>query len=212
MPTRASVFPREVRSTRTILFAGCEGFRKSISRSLSSSAYRLIIAGSGAEALQRSLEFRGPIDLLLANVEMSDMSGVEFARLINLERPTTESLFLAILASGLLILDDGWHFLPAPFESEMLRARVRDVMGASLPPAEGHVTPERSGELERLTTREAQVLRLIARGNSTKEVASILGIAFKTSVGHRSRLMKKLTIHDSATLVRFAIREGFIDV
>ena len=62
-----------------------------------------------------------------------------------------------------------------------------------------------------LTNRQIQVLRLIAGGNSTKQVAGILGIAFKTSEGHRTRLMKKLTIHDSVGLVRYAIREGLID-
>ena len=63
----------------------------------------------------------------------------------------------------------------------------------------------------RLTTRERQVLRLIAAGNSTKQAAAALGITFKTAVGHRSQLMKKLNIHDTASLVRFAIRAGYIE-
>jgi serine/threonine protein kinase len=63
----------------------------------------------------------------------------------------------------------------------------------------------------RLTKREIQVLKLIAGGNSTKQVAAILGIAFKTCVGHRTRLMTKLSIHDLATLVRYSIRAGLID-
>ncbi len=64
---------------------------------------------------------------------------------------------------------------------------------------------------ERLTNRQIQVLKLIASGNSTKQVAGILGIAFKTSQGHRTRLMKKLIIHDSVGLARYAIRQGLID-
>jgi DNA-binding NarL/FixJ family response regulator len=63
----------------------------------------------------------------------------------------------------------------------------------------------------KLTTRERQILRLIAAGNSTKQAAAALGITFKTAVGHRSQLMKKLNIHDTASLVRFAIRAGFIE-
>jgi DNA-binding NarL/FixJ family response regulator len=63
----------------------------------------------------------------------------------------------------------------------------------------------------RLTTRERQILRLIAAGNSTKQAAAALGITFKTAVGHRSQLMKKLNIHDTASLVRYAIRAGFIE-
>ena len=63
---------------------------------------------------------------------------------------------------------------------------------------------------ETLTTRETQVLQLIAAGNSTKQAAAALGISFKTAAGHRSQLMKKLQIHDTASLVRFAIRAGFV--
>ena len=61
-----------------------------------------------------------------------------------------------------------------------------------------------------LTPRETQVLALIACGNSTKQVASALGVTFKTAVGHRSSLMRKLSIHDTANLVRYAIRTGLI--
>jgi DNA-binding NarL/FixJ family response regulator len=62
-----------------------------------------------------------------------------------------------------------------------------------------------------LTRRETQILKLIASGNSTKQAAFIMGIRFKTAVGHRSQLMKKLHIHDTASLVRFAIRTGLIE-
>jgi DNA-binding CsgD family transcriptional regulator len=62
-----------------------------------------------------------------------------------------------------------------------------------------------------LTTRETQILTLIAAGNSTKQAAFILGIRFKTAAGHRSQLMKKLDIHDTASLVRFAIRSGLVE-
>jgi len=68
-----------------------------------------------------------------------------------------------------------------------------------------------SATSEMLTRREVQVLGLIASGHSTKELASALGITFKTAVGHRSSLMKKLSIHDTASLVRYAIRTGLID-
>lgn len=61
-----------------------------------------------------------------------------------------------------------------------------------------------------LTAREKQVLRLIAEGSTTREVAQELQISIKTAVAHRSRIMEKLDIHDTATLVRFAIRSGLI--
>jgi two-component system response regulator NreC len=61
-----------------------------------------------------------------------------------------------------------------------------------------------------LSTRERQVLQLIAEGKSTKDVASLLGISTKTAESHRSRLMKKLDIHETASLVRYAVRRGLV--
>src|SRR2546425_102643 len=62
----------------------------------------------------------------------------------------------------------------------------------------------------RLTSRERQVVQLVAEGKSTKQVAALLAITPKTAEFHRSRAMKKLNIHDVAGLVRYAIREGLI--
>lgn len=61
-----------------------------------------------------------------------------------------------------------------------------------------------------LTMRERQVLQLVGEGKSTKEVAVVLGISTKTAESHRSRLMQKLDIHETASLVRYAIRRGLI--
>jgi DNA-binding NarL/FixJ family response regulator len=61
-----------------------------------------------------------------------------------------------------------------------------------------------------LTCRESEVLKCIAEGNSTKQVASKLGITFKTASCHRYRLMDKLGIHDAANLVRYAIRNNIV--
>jgi DNA-binding CsgD family transcriptional regulator len=69
-------------------------------------------------------------------------------------------------------------------------------------------SPERSSNL--LTERELEVLKYIAQGHSTKQVAGILAISFKTVACHRYRVMGKLGIHDTATLVRYAIRSGFV--
>jgi DNA-binding NarL/FixJ family response regulator len=61
-----------------------------------------------------------------------------------------------------------------------------------------------------LSGRERQVLQLIAEGKSTKDVASLLGISVKTAESHRSRLMQKLDIHETASLVRYAVRRGLV--
>jgi DNA-binding NarL/FixJ family response regulator len=61
-----------------------------------------------------------------------------------------------------------------------------------------------------LTARERQVLQLIGEGKSTKELAELLSISTKTAESHRARLMQKLDIHETATLVRYAIRRGLV--
>ncbi len=61
-----------------------------------------------------------------------------------------------------------------------------------------------------LSARERQVLQLVGEGKSTKDVAAQLGISVKTAESHRARLMRKLDIHETASLVRYAIRRGLI--
>jgi len=61
-----------------------------------------------------------------------------------------------------------------------------------------------------LTPRERQILQLVAEGKSTKEIARMLSISFKTAESHRNRMMKKLDIHEVAGLVRYAIRRGLV--
>jgi DNA-binding NarL/FixJ family response regulator len=62
-----------------------------------------------------------------------------------------------------------------------------------------------------LTSRERQVLQLVGEGKSSKEVAQLLGISAKTAESHRARLMRKLDIHETASLVRYAIRSGLME-
>ena len=85
------------------------------------------------------------------------------------------------------------HRLPAPLNQQVPTAGV-------LP----------GNESATLTHREHLVLQYIVAGYSTKQVAVALGIAFKTVACHRYRLMDKLDIHDTATLVRYAIRVGLV--
>jgi DNA-binding NarL/FixJ family response regulator len=61
-----------------------------------------------------------------------------------------------------------------------------------------------------LSAREHEVLQLVAEGKSTNDIAVLLGISVKTAESHRSRLMQKLDIHETASLVRYAIRRGLV--
>jgi DNA-binding CsgD family transcriptional regulator len=74
-----------------------------------------------------------------------------------------------------------------------------------------HSIPTPNGVTADLTIRERQVLILIADGRSSKQIASQLGIAFKTVVSHRTRISMKLDAHNSAELTRSAIRMGLVE-
>jgi DNA-binding NarL/FixJ family response regulator len=64
--------------------------------------------------------------------------------------------------------------------------------------------------LEHLSPRQREILRLIAEGRSTKEIAHDLSISVKTAETHRTDMMKRLDLHDVASLVRYAIRAGLV--
>jgi two-component system, NarL family, response regulator NreC len=80
--------------------------------------------------------------------------------------------------------------------------------GVSRAVIEAYSRVEAAGEI--LSARERQVLQLIAEGKTTKDIAALIHISAKTVESHRARLMKKLDIHDVATLVRHAIRTGLV--
>jgi DNA-binding CsgD family transcriptional regulator len=107
---------------------------------------------------------------------------------------------------------------------ETLRARVNDLhqtlkqfenvdqVGQTARHLNGHAKPGKPLEVDELTQREGEVLKLIVDGNSTKQIAVQLGIAFKTAACHRSRIMSKLSTQNTAALVRSAIRLGLVEL
>src|SRR5581483_9490000 len=97
-----------------------------------------MVAADGKEALEKALAFGGKIDLLLSDVEMPGMTGIELAIQVNRVRPDRRILLISGLDSGMLVLNNGWQFLPKPFLSDMLRDRIRDFL-AEQQPLENHV-------------------------------------------------------------------------
>ena len=92
---------------------------------------------------------------------------------------------------------------------EVRSGRLYVSPGASQAIVDACATPS-AGDGSHLTPRERQVLQLVGEGKSTKQIAEVLHISVKTAEFHRGRLMKKLNVHDTANLVRYAIREGWI--
>ena len=121
-------------SDETILFADDNGqLQKSVAALLRKFGYRVILASDGKDALQKAREFEGVIHLLLSDVEMPGMTGIELAIQLNQERPDTKVLLISGLAAGMLVLNNGWSFLSKPFVSDMLRNRIRDFLSEQPP-------------------------------------------------------------------------------
>jgi DNA-binding response OmpR family regulator len=115
--------------TKTILFADDDGpLQKFVMALLHKLAYKVIVARDGKGALRKAREFEGTIHLLLSDIEMPGMTGVELAIQFHRERPDTKILLISGLDSGLLVLNNGWQFLPKPFMADMLRDRIRDYL------------------------------------------------------------------------------------
>jgi DNA-binding CsgD family transcriptional regulator len=109
-------------------------------------------------------------------------------------------------------------------ETQTLRERVDNLHQALKELENDHPVPElwpmwneastsrQKSEFDKLTPREEQVLRLLVEGNSTKQIAAKLSIAFKTAACHRSRIMSKLGTQKAAALVRQAIKLGLVEL
>ena len=116
-------------SNNTILFADDDGqLQTMVAALLHRCGCHVIVARDGTDALTKAREFNGAIHLLLSDVDMPGMSGIELAIQLNKERPETKILLISGLATGMLVLNNGWSFLPKPFMPEMLRDKIRDFL------------------------------------------------------------------------------------
>lgn len=87
--------------------------------------YNVIRAGCGEEALRQSRDYKNEIHLLLSDFQMPPgMSGIELATQLTVERPDVKVLLMSGFPAGMLVLNEGWHFLPKPFIPSQLRALV----------------------------------------------------------------------------------------
>jgi two-component system response regulator NreC len=177
-------------------------------------------ASDGYEAVRLAKEFKPAIAVL--DLSMPLLSGIQACREIARVSPLTRVIILTMYRDDQYVLDAlragvSGYILKSRAGKDLIEA-IREVSSGStyLGPEisqvvvkayqAGNQEPTRSN----LSSRETQVLQLVAQGKSTKEVASTLGISVKTASAHRARLMRKLDIHETAGLVRYAIRVGLI--
>lgn len=176
-------------------------------------------ASDGQEALSHAKALQP--DIAIMDISMPRLNGLNATREMKRSSPKTKTILLTQHDEGQYIgeaLEAGvkGYVLKNQAASELLLA-IRQVSRGQvyLSPgvSSGVVEAYRSGSEKSknpLTMRERRVLQLIAEGNSTKEVASVLGISVKTAESHRTRLMQKLGIHETASLVRYAVRHGIV--
>jgi two-component system response regulator NreC len=174
---------------------------------------------NGYEAVKLAEELRP--DVAVLDMAMPILNGLDAAREIQKVSPTTKTILVTMYGEKASILQGvragvKGIVLKNYAAEELLRAIREALCGRTyMSPEVSHVLLEAyQGKTELrpdpLSGRERQVLQLIAEGKTTKEVAALFQISIKTVETHRTRIMTKLDIHDTAGLVRYAIRSGLI--
>lgn len=160
-------------------------------------------------------------DVVLLDIAMPGPSGIEVARAIRQFDQTTRILVLSsierteIVAQALAAGVNG-YLLKDFVLAELVQALTTVIDGGSfMSPKISSMnlsaeTETDSGRRSQLTTRQTEILRHVASGRTTKEIARELGISPKTVEFHRSRLMEKIGVHDVTGLTRFALHTGIV--
>ncbi|HSH39171.1 MAG TPA: response regulator transcription factor [Chthoniobacterales bacterium] len=182
-------------------------------------------AANGREAVERAKELKP--DIVVLDMTMPELSGLEAVRQIKRALPATELLvfsahrseevvaqvFDAGAKSYICKADAGRHLVAAirslAEHKPFFTPEVSEILFSRFLAADSR---RKNGVAEqKLTTREREIVRLLAEGRSNKETADILGISIRTSETHRASLMRKLGLDSLPALVRYAIRNGIIE-
>jgi two-component system response regulator NreC len=176
---------------------------------------------SGGSALSLALEHRP--DLALLDITMPDMNGLEATRQIKIEVPEVMVLILTMHEEEAFFFEalraGASGYLLKGAHSEELLTALRVVREGGV-----YLTPDLAGELvqdylirnpepsldDLLTSREQDVLTLIAQGFTNTEIAEQLTLSINTIKTHRSRIYNKLDLHDRASLVGYALKRGLL--
>jgi len=176
-------------------------------------------AADGREAMRLARELSP--DIAVLDLAMPLLNGIGTARAMRRSCPNVTTIALTVHAEDAYVLSAlgaGFrgYVLKSQAASQLIRAiEVVRTGGVYLSPGISQTVVDaalgkRTMAPDPLSRREREVLQLVAEGKSTKETARLLGITPKTAESHRTRIMGKLEIHDTAGLVRYAIRVGLV--
>ncbi len=192
--------------------------------------FRALLERAGFEVVGEADDGQGAIelaaklrpDVALIDVAMPILNGIDAARGIRKVSDQTKVILLTMHTQKKFVLEAlragvRGYVIKSTAANELLEA-IRTVRKGNpyLTPeiaqimVEGYLADDGDRQPTCLGDRERQVLQLVAEGKTTKEIAEILDITVKTAESHRAHLMDKLHIHDTAGLVRYAIREGLV--
>lgn len=176
-------------------------------------------ASDGREALQLAQNLR--FDVAVLDLQMPLLNGVDAGRAILQACPKAKVILLTMHTEdhhilGALRAGIRGYVLKSKAAEELVQA-IQEVSrgklyltpGASETVVQAYLT-KTDFPSEPLSPRERELLQLIAEGKTTKEAAEYLGVSIKTAESHRTRMMQKLNIHETASLVRYAIRIGLV--
>lgn len=180
-------------------------------------------AADGAEAVARGLDER--VDLAILDVSMPRKSGLQAARELSRRRPGLRTLILSMYENEQFLFEAlkagaSGYVLKSGADDDIAEACRAAMRGHSfLYPSAVHAlirelvdrAEERGAEFDLLTPRELEVLKLIAEGHTSKEIAAMLVISVKTVDRHRTNMLEKLGMRDRVDLTRYAIRRGLIE-
>jgi two-component system, NarL family, response regulator NreC len=176
-------------------------------------------AVNGQDAVRLADEVKP--DIAVLDVSMPLLNGLDAGREIQRTHKNTQVVLLTMHAEDHLMaaaLRAGIRaYVLKSQATEDLVLAIRAVMrrqiylspGISKFAVDAYINGESAPE-DPLAPRERQVLQLVAEGKTSKEIAAVLGLGTKTAESYRARVMRKLDIHDTAGLVRYAIRQGMV--
>ena len=177
-------------------------------------------AGNGREAV----ELAGTLqpDVIVMDVAMPELNGIEATRRLADSSPRTRVLALSMHKDSVYVRE----ILRAGARGYLLKDSIAsDLLAAvrAVARGEGYLSPGVSDAvlddyrrhvtdpIDLLTSREREVLQMIAEGKTNKDIATVLNLSVYTVDAHRGRIMEKLNVHSVTDLVRFAVRCGLVD-
>ena len=177
-------------------------------------------AADGREALERVQELQP--DVVVMDISMPNMDGMEATRRLKKKYPKIKVLALTqyenreYVFSAIKAGVDG--YLPKKAAGSELATAIR-----ALHRGEAFLYPSAAAALikdylrqateepyDQLTSREREILKLIAEGRTSQEIADLLSISLKTALGHRTKIMQKLDIHNRTELIKYAMHKGLV--